>query len=52
MDLTKKVGINRRLSVVLITLSRRTAILQSVEEVLLTGAAPLGALRDRLNSNF
>ena len=33
----------------LITLSRRTAICQSVAEVLLTGVAPLGAVSHRFN---
>ena len=33
----------------LITLSRRTAICQSVAEVKLTGVAPLGALSHRFN---
>ena len=33
----------------LITLSRRTAICQSVSEVSLTGVAPLGAERHRFN---
>ena len=33
----------------LITLSRRAAICQSVAEVKLTGMAPLGAVRHRFN---
>ena len=33
----------------LITLSRRTAICQSVAEVELTGVAPLGAVGHRIN---
>ena len=36
----------------LITLSRRTAICQSVAEVQLTGVAPLGAVSHRFNFNF
>ena len=36
----------------LITLSRRTAICQSVAEVYLTGVAPLGAVSHRFNFNY
>ena len=36
----------------LITLSRRTAISQSVAEVWLTGVAPLGAVSHRFNLIF
>ena len=36
----------------LITLSRRTAVCQSVAEVQLTGVVPLGAVIHRLNFNF
>ena len=36
----------------LITLSRRTAICQSVAGVYLTGLAPLGAVSHRFNFNF
>ena len=36
----------------LITLSRRTAICQSVAEVYLTGVAPLGAVSHRFNFNL
>ena len=36
----------------LITLSRRTAIFQSVAEVYLTGVAPLGAVSHRFNFNY
>ena len=32
--------------------TRRTAICQSVAEVLLTGVAPLGAVSHRFNFNF
>ena len=36
----------------LITLSRRTAICQSVAEISLTGVAPLGAVSHRFNLIF
>ena len=36
----------------LITLSRHTAICQSIAEVELTGVAPLGALSQRFNFNL